>query len=103
MAFKKSLQLNNGYSVEYWRVTKAPSDKLKKKDEVIVSGYKDEATSRAGGKPLTSKRFEVSTDGFNFSGYLFEQSYLLIKYMQEPKILFREQPPAFFADAEKLD
>lgn len=100
MAYKKPLQLNNGVSVEYWRVTAVPADKLKKKGEVVISGYKDKATRDAGGKPITNKSFEVETSAFDFSQDLFDQSYLLIKYMREPKILFREQPPAFFADAE---
>jgi len=100
MAYKKSLQLNNGFIAEYWRVTSVPADKLAKTGEVVVIGYKDKATRDAGGSSIASKKYRIQISDLDFSTDIFEQAYLLIKDSIETKDLLKPNATAFFSDAE---
>jgi len=100
MAFKKSLQLNNGFTAEYWRVVSVPANKLDSKGEVVVVAYKDKATRDNNGTTVARKTYIVDTSLFNFSGDLFEQAYEIIKNKKEQKDLLNANATAFFADAE---
>ena len=102
MAFKKSLQLNNGFTAEYWRLTKVPADKLHSQGEVVVTGYKDKATRDNGGAPIARKVFTINTSALDYSEDLFEQAYVIIKDMKERKDLLNQNATAFFADAQNV-
>jgi len=99
MAFKKTTQLNNGFSVEYWRIVNIEANKDAPFIEVYVSGYKDKATRQAGSKPVTSKMFQLKTSDFDLSTDLFEQAYNLIKTAKEFKDTMNPDAVPFFADA----
>ena len=100
MAFKKSLQLNNGFTAEYWRVVSVPSNKLEDKGEVVVVAYKDKATRDNNRTTVARKVYTVDSSSFNFSGDLFEQAYEIIKNKKEHKDLLNPNATAFFSDAE---
>ena len=102
MAFKKTTQLNNGFSVEYWRIVSIEANKDASAIEVYISGYKDKATRQAGSKPVTSKMFRIKTSDFDFSTDLFEQAYNLIKTEKEFKDTMNKDAVPFFADAENV-
>lgn len=101
MAYTKTLELNNGFTASYWRITKIDANKTAKNVEVIVAGYKDKATRDADGKPVASKSFSVPTASFDFNGNLFEQAYETIKNAKEERDVFKTNSTAFFADAEE--
>ena len=99
MAFKKTTQLNNGFSAEYWRINSIEANKDAPFIEIYVSGYKDKATRQSGSKPVTSKKFQLKTSDFDFSSDLFEQAYNLIKTEKEFKDTMNPEAVPFFADA----
>lgn len=99
MAFKKTTQLNNGFSVEYWRIISIEANKDAPAIEVYVAGYKDKATRQAGSKPVTSKMFQLKTSDFDFSTDLFEQAYNFIKETKEFKDMVNPKATPFFANA----
>lgn len=101
MAYKKSLDLNNGYTAEYWRITSVPADKLAVDGEVVYLGYKDKATRDNGGNAIARKVFTIKVSDLDFSQDLFEQAYNLTKEMYESHDNFH-QFGKFFADAESI-
>lgn len=99
MAYTKSLELNNGFTVSYWRITKIDANKTAKNVEVIVAGYKDKATRDADGRPVSSKIFLVPITSLDLNGNLFEQAYDAIKELKEQKDVFNPNATPFFSDA----
>ena len=99
MAFKKTTQLNNGFSAEYWRIVNIEANKDAPFIEIRIVGYKDKATRQSGSKPVASKMFRLKTSDFDFSTDLFEQAYNLIKTAKEFKDTMNPHAVPFFADA----
>lgn len=75
MAYTKTLQLNNGFSASYWRITKIDANKSAKSIIVTVMGYKDKATRDANGRSVSGKTFALPTESLDFTKDLFKQAY----------------------------
>lgn len=60
MALKKTIELSNGYSVEYHNVQEVHFDKKVKKCVVQVGLYKNEAARIANKEPVKIKCFVLS-------------------------------------------
>lgn len=105
MAYKKLLELPNGLSAEYWRITRIVLDKQKPFTEIAVRGYKDKSVRDAVGGHIFSKIYSMPTNEINFSEDVYAQAYEYVADKIEDgeksiNPLSNTVPHAFFIDAE---
>lgn len=103
MAYIKTLQLNTGLSVSYWRLEQVSVDKKGGTVRALFRGYKDK-TTRQSGLPASSKEFVIDISKINLTKDIYEEVYKAAKQAiqfgrivrEEGKIVAQEP---FFADA----
>lgn len=98
MAFIKSLKLNTGIEVTYWRLESVQVNKRSRKVTARFSGYKDKAT-RDDGMPAMNKEITFSIEDIDITKDIFEQAYRASKHAEERIIKLGDSTTPFFADA----
>lgn len=103
MAYIKTLQINNGLSVSYWRLEQVSVDKKSGTVKAIFRGYKDK-TTRQSGLPGSMKEFVLQIASINLTKDIYEEVYKAAKnavsssrIIVEGGRIIQQQP--FFADA----